>query len=221
MEFEKRTAEQGLRARASLALRRRIIVAFRTALTKEDFDSITLDAVSLAASTTRQTILRMFQNKDGLLIALVEQMQFEITTNRMRNTGPDSHAIAHAFITDLDLVGDLVVRLLSQENRIPYIAAHFGEARERHLRYLQEQLAPSLAELNSAHAEMMLVQVRAVTDTLFWKILRRDLHLDTPVAINIVTDLIDRVLSSAPQLSVSCSDSDKMPTPTLLIRPGP
>ncbi len=202
MELDERTAEQGLRVRASLALRRRIIDAFRTALTKEDFDSITLDAVSSVAGTTRQTILRAFQSKDGLLVALVKQMQSEITANRMRSTGPDPRAIAHAFITDLDVVGDLVVRLLSQEHRIPYIAAHNGEARERHLKYLREQLAPCLSRHDSSHAETMLVQVRAVTDTLFWKILRRDLRLDSPVAEDIVSDLIGKILSSAPQLPV-------------------
>src|SRR4051794_30244782 len=83
-----RTYSQVARAAASEATRQRIVAAFDAAMRDRSMDDITLDQIASAAGTTRQTVIRMFGGKEGLVQAFV--VQFGEGVLRRRVMPPDA-----------------------------------------------------------------------------------------------------------------------------------
>ena len=193
----RRRYEKRARADATSALRARILDALLRALQVEDCDLITLNALAETAGTTRQTIIRLFGGKDGVLAALFERFDSQVAARRFTAGDCDLAVLAHCVIDDLEKSGDLVLRLLRQESRVPIIAHRFAEARRQHLAILARELAPLLERLDPREAETALLQARAVTDTLFWSVLRKDMKLDAATAEATLLDLLRKIFAAA------------------------
>lgn len=188
---------QRLRANATAALRGRILDALFQLVTAKDYDRVTLDEVSELAGTTRQTVLRFFGSKDGALTALLYRTRDSARDRELRAAGHDLALLAKAMISDHENVGDFVFQLLRQEGNIPAIAERFAEMRRQHLDLLREKLQPILARMAVHEAEVALLQVRAVTDTLFWRVMRHDMAMDPGRAELLLLDLLRKILAPA------------------------
>src|SRR4051812_32208223 len=81
-QTEIRPYRQVARAAATGATRRRIIDAFHQALQVRWLEEITLDSVAAAAGTPRQTVIRLFGGKEGLLSAPAERTADEVERRR-------------------------------------------------------------------------------------------------------------------------------------------
>ncbi|MGI3903141.1 MAG: TetR/AcrR family transcriptional regulator [Janthinobacterium lividum] len=184
-----------MRADASAALKKGILDALFGLLTDKDYDRITLDEIADAARTTRQTVLRFFGNKDGVLTALLYRAEGSSRAQELLAPGCDLAALAKSTMDDLERVGDFVVQLLRQEENIPAISQRFAEARQTHEAILREKLKPLLADMERDRSEMALLQVRAVTDTLFWRVLRRDFNISSARSEEILADLLAKILA--------------------------
>ncbi|VVB46718.1 Transcriptional regulator, TetR family [Beijerinckiaceae bacterium RH AL1] len=193
----RRRYEKRARADATSALRARILDALLAALQVDDYDLITLNALAESAGTTRQTIIRLFGGKDGVLAALFERFDTQVAARRFTAGDGDLAVLAHCVIDDLEKSGGLVLRLLRQESRVPIIAQRFAEARKQHLAILARELAPLLERLDPSEAETALLQARAVTDTLFWNVLRKDMKLDAAAAEATLLDLLRKIFAAA------------------------
>ena len=119
MSVAARPYQQVARAEATRDARRRIIGTFMNMLAETSFAEITLDAVASRAGSTRQTLIRYFGGKDGLMQSLCEHMSEEVQARRRMH--PDATLDEHivALVTDYEEVGDLIVQLLAQEARLP------------------------------------------------------------------------------------------------------
>jgi AcrR family transcriptional regulator len=140
---------------------------------------ITLEDVAERAKTTVQTVLRHFDSRAGLLDATVEFGAGVIAAERETPVGDDAAAV-RAIIDHYELRGDLVVRLLAQEDdtRIaPIVAAGRAEHRE----WVARTFAPRLAALDSGDSrdsDEVIDLLVVATDVFTWKLLRRDRGLD-------------------------------------------
>ena len=70
MSAVKRRYRQTARAASAQTLRQRIVLAFRDLLLARWIDEITLDEVAASAGTTRQSVIRLFGGKEGLIEAV-------------------------------------------------------------------------------------------------------------------------------------------------------
>jgi LmbE family N-acetylglucosaminyl deacetylase len=77
---------------------------------------------------------------------------------------------------DYEAVGDLVLRLLAQEDRYPAIKAMTDIGRAGHRQWLRESFSPWLDKLASEEAERRLDALVVATDLYVWKLLRRDMR---------------------------------------------
>jgi AcrR family transcriptional regulator len=78
MSATTRPYHQTARAAATQDTQHRIVAVFRAALVTRWMDEIRLDDVASEAGTTRQTVIRLFGSKDGLLVAVANAMKDEI-----------------------------------------------------------------------------------------------------------------------------------------------
>ena len=95
------------------------------------------------------------------------QPRFEVPIDR----GTD--AALRALLDDYEVLGDMVYRLLAQEDRHPTLRPLLAEGRRRHRAWVIERLGQALPP--SPESNRRALQLVAATDVYTWKLLRRDL----------------------------------------------
>ncbi|MEJ0019308.1 MAG: helix-turn-helix domain-containing protein [Acetobacteraceae bacterium] len=189
-----RPYRQVARAAATQDTQRRIIAAYRDALTQRWMDEITLDDVAAAAGTTRQTVIRMFGGKDGLLAAVAETMKHEIEARRAIPPGAAPRAVAHVLVRDYEISGDIVIRILAQEQRNPALTTLLTVGRRYHRLWVETAFAPALARLSRSERTRRSTQLVAVTDVYVWKLLRRDFRHSVAEVETLVAGMLEKLL---------------------------
>jgi AcrR family transcriptional regulator len=173
-ESTRRAYRQSARADAAEATARRILDAFVEAIREHWFDEIRLQDVARAAGVTVQTVIRRFGSKEGLLEGLRDQVGAEVQRRRRVLPGDLGSAIA-ALTEDYEATGDMIMRLLAQEDRYPAIRAVTDLGRVAHRAWLAATFEPALARLPAGARQPTLDALVAATDLYVWKLYRRDM----------------------------------------------
>lgn len=171
--------QQKARALATEATGQRILEAFLKRLGEQWFEDVTLETIARDAGVTVQTIMRRFGSKAGLLEAARENMGKAVLFRRDVEPGDIDRAI-DALTRDYETVGDLILRLLAQEDRHPVLKPVLDHGRRGHREWLAEVFAGSLKSLPSGKRTAALDALVVATDLYIWKLVRRD--LDRPVS---------------------------------------
>src|SRR3984957_19801118 len=98
MSVVKRVYHQTVRAAAAESLRQRVVTAFNDLLLSRWIDEITLDEVAVGAGTTRQTVIRLFGGKDGLLEAVMDLLRAEAVPRTSMPADVSAQAALEALI---------------------------------------------------------------------------------------------------------------------------
>src|ERR1700722_1610049 len=109
MPVAKRPYRQTARAAAAESLRRAVVTAFNDLLLSRWIDEITLDEVAASAGTTRQTVIRLFGGKDGLLEAVIAVVRAEAVPRTSMPADDSGRAALEALIAHYEAVGDMDV----------------------------------------------------------------------------------------------------------------
>lgn len=190
-----RPYRQVARAAATEETRRRIVDGFHQALQAHWMEEITLDAVAAEAGTTRQTVIRLFGGKEGLLEAVADRTAEGVAARRALPRHPTPDAAARAVVEDYEAIGDMILRLLAQEGRYPLLGTMLNIGRREHRRWVAETFAAALAARPPAAAEALLDQLVVATDVFTWKLLRRDMGRLPAAVIHRVAGMIAGILN--------------------------
>lgn len=170
----RRSYRQSARADAAEATGRRILDAFQEALRDHWLEDITLDRVAAAAGVTVQTVIRRFGGKDGLLKAVREHMRPQVLGRRQSPVGDLDRAVAN-LCADYEASGDMIARLLAQEERFPDLKPLLDFGRERHREWVAMIAEPWIGPLTPARRRAVLDALVAAMDVYVWKLIRRDM----------------------------------------------
>lgn len=160
-------------------------------------DQITLEDVAQEAEVTVQTVIRRFGSRAGLLQAAAQLLGREVEMRRSRAAAGDWRAHVRAVVDDYEVTGDLIVRLLAQEERWPALQPVLAAGRTSHRDQTALRFGPWLAELKPAERKRRLAALVAVTDVYTWKLLRRDHSLGVPATTDVMLDLVGRLIGEA------------------------
>src|SRR6516164_6581886 len=114
----RRTYRQAARAEAAQITGRRIVAAFARSLETDWVEDITLDQVAREAKVSVQTVIRRFGGKQGLVEAVVKDVDRQVRGVRGVPRGDLRTAVAN-LCADYEATGEMVLRLLAQEERYP------------------------------------------------------------------------------------------------------
>ncbi len=170
----KRPYRLGARAEAARASAERMVEAFVGRMREGWFEEIRLEDVARDAEVSVQTLIRRFGGKEGLLEAAIERVGQEVRARRAASPG-DLDATLRALVEDYEASGDLVLRVLAQEERHSALRRATDVGRAGHRAWLAEAFAPALAPLPPAERERRLDALVVVTDIYLWKLVRRDM----------------------------------------------
>jgi AcrR family transcriptional regulator len=174
MAIAKRSYRQSARANAAEQLRQRIAGAFRKLLLKRWIDEITLDEVAFLAGTTRQTVIRVFGGKDGLLEAVLDLLRAEAVPRTSMAANVSGRAALEALIAHYEVVGDMVVRFLAQEERHSALRPLLMQGRDEHRAWVAQRFGSATSCLSELERERQITRLIVATDIYTWKLLRRD-----------------------------------------------
>ena len=169
----KRPYRQGARAEAAARTAHAIAQALKEFLETEWYNDVSLERIAAAADVTVPTVLRHFGSKEGILDGVLAIMEHEITHRRTVLPGDIDGAIA-AVVSDYEVLGDMVLRILCQEDRIPAMrkVTDFGRASYR--RWLRAAFAPYFDGLTPDRQEWLNDGLVICLDIYVWKLIRRD-----------------------------------------------
>ena len=188
-----RRYKQVARAQAAESTRGRILDAFADALRSGWMDDVTLDGVAATAGTTRQTVIRMFGGKEGLLRAVAERFAGEVAGRRSVPEQAGPAACVRALVQDYEVIGDSILRLLAQEGRYPVLSALLDVGRSGHEGWVASVFAPALDRRTGSERDAVLAQLVVATDVYAWKLLRRDRGLSASDTERLITSMVTKL----------------------------
>jgi AcrR family transcriptional regulator len=195
-EPPKRPYRQLARAAAAQDMENAIISAFRDLLSERFYDEITLDDVAATAGTTRQTVIRRFGNKSGVLTAFTQRVGEEIEARRASATSGSVQEAARVLVSDYEATGDFVVRLLALEGRIADIEPTLETGRAGHRKWVEATFGPRLAGMDRSECRDRISQILVVTDVWTWFLLRKTQKKSVPETTRLIASMIHRLLQA-------------------------
>jgi AcrR family transcriptional regulator len=179
IDSPKRAYRQSARARAAEATAERILDAFAAQMEERWFDEIRLENVARAAEVTAQTVIRRFGNKEGLLDALQQRIGEVVGERRDVPEGAVDAAVA-SLIEDYEQHGDIVMRVLAQEDRFAACRAATDFGRSEHRKWIAKVFRPWLAPMAPDARQRAEDALVVAGDLYVWKLVRRDMRRPIP-----------------------------------------
>jgi AcrR family transcriptional regulator len=168
----KRRYEQVARARRAEETGHRILRAGLDLYAEKGYADLTLHAVAERAGVTKQTVIRRFGDKEGLVAACGEVAVAQIRDQRDEAPPADLPAAVGVLIAHYEEFGDSALRLLADEHLSPQIARYAENGRRYHREWCARVFAPHLEGLTPAVRRRRLAQFVAICDVYTWKLLR-------------------------------------------------
>jgi AcrR family transcriptional regulator len=192
MAIAKRPYRQSARAAAAENLRKRIVAAFHNLLLKRWIDEITLDEVAVSVGTTRQTVIRLFGAKDGLLDAVMDLVRAEAVPRTSTPADVSGRAALESLIAHYEAVGDMVVRFLAQEERHSALRPLLAQGRHEHRAWVAERFGSTQSGLSELERERQITRLIVATDIYTWKLLRRDFGKSQHEVLHLMVGIINK-----------------------------
>ena len=198
MERPHRPYRQVARAAATAEARRRILRCFLALLGERPAEEITLDDVAGRAGTSRQTLIRYFGGKDGLMRAVSEQLVEDVLARRHVPAGSGLEDHMAALVADYDEIGHVIVQMLAQEARLPILTICLDRGRRGHRAWIASVFAPWLKGVSATERTRLLDQLYAVTDVNVWKLLRQDFGRSADVTSRQIAEMARKLVAGLP-----------------------
>ncbi len=178
------------RAQAVATTGERLLSAAWRHFATRAYEDVRLRDIAEEAKVSAQTLHTRFGSKDQLFTAAY--MWFGQREMSARPAAP-TEDVAGAITLLYDRYeehGSAILRMLSQEARIPTVRQMTEAGRAYHRHWAQRTFAPLLHGLRGGTRERRLAAIVVATDLLVWKLLRHDMQLDRENAELIVAEMV-------------------------------
>jgi AcrR family transcriptional regulator len=172
----------------------RILDAARSRFTESPYEEATLAAIAADAGVTTQTVLNRFGSKENLFLEYAAGMRVEIEAVRATARRGDVRSVVRVLMRQYEMMGDLAVRAIALEERLPTMAEVARIGREQHRRWLEEVFGDQLPAEPRAR-RFVVNTLYAATDVFVWKLLRRDLGAPRTETARVMERLIRGALT--------------------------
>jgi AcrR family transcriptional regulator len=179
---EKRRYRMVARAEAAAATRERLLDSAWRHFAARPFEDVRLADVAREAGVSAQTLHTHFGTKDDLFVAAWRRRMAPEGARRDSARAGDVRTAISVLYDSYDRDGDAVLRLLTQEERIPAVHEMAENGRRWHRAWVERTFEPD--------GERQLVGLVVATDLLVWKLLCREMGLDRDAAERIVADMV-------------------------------
>lgn len=190
----KRPYRQTARAAATQDTGEAILGAFRALTEERWYDEISLDDVAARAGTTRQTVIRRFGGKAGLLAAFTARLAPEIEGRRAAAPNDDIAAAVAVLVDDYERIGEAVLRFLALEGRVEEVGPLLETGRRSHRIWVEATFGPRLSSFAEAERRDRIAALLVATDIWSWFLLRRTQGHSAAETERLLTAMISKLI---------------------------
>jgi AcrR family transcriptional regulator len=185
-----------MRARAASAsdTRQRILDAAVEELWRKRVSEVRLEDVASRAEVTVQTVLRVFESRARLIDEAGRGIARRILAQRESAAPGDVEGSVRAVFEHYEDMGDYMIRLLADEERLPDMTEWLARGRKFHRRSMRRQFGPQLARRSLAKRPALLDALVVACDVYTWKLVRRDMGRSRREAETLVCRLVESIL---------------------------
>jgi AcrR family transcriptional regulator len=187
----KRPYRMSARAEAAAATGERLLEAAWNHFGTRAYEDVRLRDIAADAGVTEQTLLARFHSKDALLAAAYRWWgRREMSRRDAAPVGRFAEAVTNVF-DHYEAHGTAILRMLSQEDRIPAVREMTDLGRDYHRDWVSRVFEPVLSGLPPTARERRLASLVIATDVLVWKLLRGDMQFGRSQSERIVLEMIE------------------------------
>ena len=197
-QANRRPYKQMARARARERTRDALAEAAAEEFYGGRWQETSLEALSARAGTTKQTLLRHFGSKDGLLLQALARAGAQVLDQRWSAPRGDIEAAVENLLDHYETWGERSLRVGAWESGPPALAKLSQLARQVHYEWVEHVFEPwleDLAEPTRTHRRGALI---ALCDVQTWWLLSHDLGFERPQLHATLTEAIAGVLGQRP-----------------------
>jgi AcrR family transcriptional regulator len=180
----------GARAEAAAATGERILDAAVELFWEQPTDQLRLDDVAARSGVTVQTVIRRFGGKEGLFSAAVERESARVRAARGAVVPGDVGGAVTNLLEHYEQLGDRVLRMLAEEDRVPALKVVVENGRRMHREWCRHAFGPFLSGLTGVERDRRLAQLVAVCDVHTWMLLRRQAGLSRAQTAQAITEML-------------------------------
>jgi AcrR family transcriptional regulator len=208
-EAPQRSYKKVARAKAEEQTRESLLQAATEEVESDSWSQTSLESVAGRAGVSKQTALRHFGSKQGLLDAVIGRTSAIMVKDRNEAPVGDIPGAITSLMRHYERFGDIVIRLLPYRDAVVRVmgsehknslvrAVDYGH--EVHEQWVMRTFEPQLSNLSPHKRERRLAQLVAICDVYVWKILRRDIGLEIPEVEDAVVEMIERLVGPDEEL---------------------
>jgi AcrR family transcriptional regulator len=179
------------RAQATAATGERVLAAAWRHFATRPYEEVRLREIAAEAHVTAQTLHARFGSKEELFTAAYLWFGRQEVSDRPPAPAADPARAIAVLFERYEMQGEAILRMLSQEERIPAVRRMTDAGRAYHRHWAERTFAPLLHGLQGDGRKRRLIAITAVTDLLVWKLLRLDMKLGRGQAERVMVEMID------------------------------
>lgn len=194
-EENKREYKQVERAKAQERTREALIDAATDEFFEGNWLKTSLDSLSHRAGVTRQTLLRHFGSKDGLLMQSLMRGAAQVRDQRWSTPTKDIPGAVNNVLDHYEEWGERSVRLGAWQRGPTVFALFSNAARQIHYDWVEHAFADWLEKFDQETRARRRAALILLCDVQSWWILSNDLGLPREEVHAILCDLVERALA--------------------------
>jgi len=186
----KRQYRMSARAESTTATGERLLDAAWRHFATRPYEQVRLQEIAKEAGVSAQTLHTRFGSKEDLLGAAYVWFGQQEIANRPAKPAEDPASAVRLIFDRYEQHGQAILRMLSQEERIPAVRQMTDAGRAYHRHWARTTFATLLQDLRGERHERELTKMVIATDLLVWKLLRLDMKLARKKAEAVVLEML-------------------------------
>ncbi len=162
----------------------------------ERWERASLETLARRAGVTKQTLLRHFGSKDGLLMQALGRGVAELLDQRLRGPSGDVAGAVESLLDHYEVWGERSLRIDAWQGGPPPLAQISRLAREAHCNWVEYAFGPWLAPLREPTRTRRRAALIALCDVHAWWLLANDLALPRAEVKATLTAAIERLVAT-------------------------
>jgi AcrR family transcriptional regulator len=194
-DTEQRPYRQVARAEAQERTRQALLDAAMEEFFEDRWQKTSLEKLSAKAGVTKQTLLRHFGSKDGLLLQAIVRSGSQIFDQRWSVPAGDIDGAVENLLDHYEDWGERALRLGAWQDGPALLAQLSLMARQVHYDWVGYVFDPWLADLEEPARSRLRATLIALCDVHTWQLFSRDLGLERAEMHATLTSAIEAVVA--------------------------
>jgi AcrR family transcriptional regulator len=196
-ESKRRPYKKVARAESQQQTHDALLDAAEEELSEDGWSKASLETLAAKAGVTKQTALRHFGSKEGLIEAVIRRTSEIVRKERARAPVGDIPGAVRNLMDHYERWGNLVMRVLAEEHRISLVRKVTDRGRQVHYEWVDYAFGPQLEGLDDEARGRRRAALIVICDVHTWWLFSHELGLGRAEISAILVDLIERLLPEA------------------------